>query len=88
MIKKITSRIRILPIFIFFAVLMLSIRVNTVFDLLKQKETKTISISQQVAQAQEDMKKENNDLNKVLNSSTSAAGSASAPNNSFRNQKF
>ena len=83
MIKKITSRIRILPIFIFFAVLMLSIRVNTVFDLLKQKETKTITISQQVAQAQEDMKKENNDLNKVLNSSTSAAGSASAPNNSF-----
>ncbi len=83
MINKIASRIRILPIFIFFAVLTLSVRVNTVFDLLKQKETKTISISQQAAQAQEEMKKENNDLSKALNSNTSAAGSSSAPNNSF-----
>ena len=72
MLKKLILRIRILPIFIFMCVLTLSVRVNSVYDMIKQKESKTISISQQVAMAQEKMKQETDQLSEVLNTDSNA----------------
>lgn len=52
------GKIRILPIFIFVAVLTLSVRVNTVFDVLKGEAENQISIDENKSFAQEEKKQE------------------------------
>ena len=58
---------RILPFFIFLAVLTLSVKVNNVFDILKNPQNGKISISQQSAFAEEKKTEETEKLSKVLN---------------------
>ena len=77
---------RILPFFIFLAVLTLSVKVNNVFDLLKHPETSKISISQKSAYAEEKQTQETAELSKVLNSgnsSTTVAPNNMRPDNGF-----
>ena len=77
---------RILPFFIFLAVLTLSVKVNNVFDLLKHPETSKISISQKSAYAEEKQAQETAELSKVLNSgnsSTTVAPNNMRPDNGF-----
>ena len=78
---------RILPIFIFLAVLTLSVKVNNVFDLLKHPENLKFSISQQSAFAEEKAAPETEKLSQVLDQNaqnSSAMGlNTENPNNSF-----
>ena len=46
-------KIRLLPILIFVAVLSLSIKINSVYDLYRQTENKKLSISASQAKAEE-----------------------------------
>ena len=59
-------KIRLLPIFIFVAVLSLSIKINSVYDLYRQTENKKLSISASQAKAEEKLNKETSDLTNVL----------------------
>ena len=54
MLTKFKNNFRILPVFIFLAVLTLSIRVNNVFDSLKNADSRSFSISQSKAWAEEE----------------------------------
>ena len=78
---------RILPIFIFLAVLTLSVKVNNVFDLQKHPENLKFSISQQSAFAEEKAAPETEKLSQVLDQNaqnSSAMGlNTENPNNSF-----
>lgn len=78
---------RILPIFIFLAVLTLSVKVNNVFDLLKHPENLKLSISQQSAFAEEKAAPETEKLSQVLDQNaqnSSALGlNTENPNNGF-----
>lgn len=78
---------RILPIFIFLAVLTLSVKVNNVFDLLKHPGNLKFSISQQSAFAEEKAAPETEKLSQVLdqNAQNSSALSLNTenPNNGF-----
>lgn len=78
---------RILPIFIFLAVLTLSVKVNNVFDLLKHPENLKLSISQQSAFAEEKTAPETKKLSQVLDQNaqnSSALGlNTENPNNGF-----
>lgn len=67
MLKKNKFTIRLLPIFIFIAVLTLSIKVNRVFDIYNNISKTTFSISQSQAIAQEKVVQETVELNEVLN---------------------
>lgn len=69
MFSKIKNNFRVLPIFIFLAVLMLSIRINNVFDSLKNQDGRRFSISQSSAFAEEQSNRETAELNKVLDQS-------------------
>jgi len=51
------SKIRILPIFIFVAVLTLTVRVNSVFDVLKGQNESKITVEENVSYAQEEKSK-------------------------------
>lgn len=66
MLNKIKNNFRILPVFIFLAVLTLSIRVNNVFDSLKNTDNRSFHISQSNAWAEEKTAKETAELGKVL----------------------
>ena len=57
---------RILPIFIFLAALTLSVKVNNVFDMLKNPEVLQFSISQQAAFAEDTPAPETQKLAQVL----------------------
>lgn len=71
MLKKIKKHIRILPIFIFCAVLTLSVKINNLFDQLKHPETSRISISSQIAAAEEETIKETTKLSQALDQNAS-----------------
>lgn len=66
--NKSKYNIRILPIFIFMAVLSLSIKVNNVFDTLahQEQEPKKISIASNQAYAEEKSTQETTQLNQIL----------------------
>lgn len=84
--KKSKLSIRVLPIFIFLAVLTLSIRVNNIFDSLKNADESSFTISQSRAFAEEKIGKETAELNKVLDQSERGASPDSkgeAANSSF-----
>ena len=57
---------RILPLFIFCAVLMLSVKINNVFDLLKDPEAPRVAITSSRAFAEEKMNKETKELTRIL----------------------
>lgn len=61
---------RILPLFIFLAVLTLSVKVNNVFDLLKHPGNHKFSINQQLALAEEKTTAETEKLSRVLEQNT------------------
>lgn len=63
-------RIRLLPIFIFMAVLTLSVKINNVFDLYNHPQEKAFSIYHSQALAEEKTTAETQELNQVLNSGT------------------
>ena len=59
-------KIRLLPILIFVAVLSLSIKINSVYDLYRQTENKKLSISASQAKAEEKLNKETFQLTDIL----------------------
>jgi len=86
MFKKLKQQFRILPIVIFLAVLMLSVRLNNVFDLLRDPYAKHISVTQSLAAAEEKNNQETSDLTKILdaeNSPLAAADGTKAPDTGF-----
>ncbi len=74
--KLLKIRFRLLPIFIFVAVLSLSVKINSVYDIIINKELPKISISQNKAWAEEQENKETARLNQILDDSDKAAPSA------------
>lgn len=66
---------RLLPIFIFVAVLSLSLKINSVYDIIINKELPKITISQNKAWAEEQENKETVRLNEILNESNSGTPS-------------
>lgn len=64
--KQQKIRFRLLPIFIFVAVLSLSIKINSVYDIIINKELPKISISQNKAWAEEQENKETKQLSNIL----------------------
>lgn len=86
MFNKFKNNFRILPIFIFLAVLTLSIRVNNVFDSLKNADNRALIIGQSDAWAEEKASKETADLSKVLAQTERGQtpnGSGGKENNTF-----
>lgn len=75
MSQKSKYNLRVLPIFIFIAVLSLSIKVNSVFDMFKNPDSPKISIAQTNAFAEEKMTKETAELSQVLDRSDSSSNS-------------
>lgn len=84
---KTKKHIRVLPIFIFCAVLTLSVKINNLFDLLKYPNSTPLSITQQMAAAEEQASQETAKLSKVLDQGSSVPDSLSAnptnPNSGF-----
>lgn len=78
-------KIRILPIFIFIAVLTLSIKVHNLFDNLKEQNTHSISISAGRAYADDPKSKETEELDTVLERSDNTPGMVdpNSPKTSF-----
>lgn len=66
-------RIRLLPIFIFVAVLTLSVKINNVFDLYNHPQEKAFSIYHSQALAEEKATAETQELNRALNNNTTGA---------------
>ncbi|MBQ8660754.1 MAG: hypothetical protein IJ482_00305 [Alphaproteobacteria bacterium] len=64
MIKK--QKIHILPLFIFIAVLTLTIKVNTVFDIYNQQNRQAVTVSAAQALAEEKINRETKELTAVL----------------------
>lgn len=80
--KPIKRPFRLLPLFIFVAVLSLSVKINSVYDIIINKELPRISISQNKAWAEEQETKETEQLTAILennaetpNSETNSASS-------------
>ena len=73
MLKTKKNKIHILPLFIFVAVLTLSIKVNNVFDLYNHQIKNKISISTAAALAEEKLNQETAALSKVLQEGSSAS---------------
>lgn len=72
------KKFRILPVFIFMAVLMLSIRINNIFDNIKDRSENTVTFSSNSAQAEEQADTETAELDRILEQSDSASASAPA----------
>ena len=85
MFKKLKQHFRILPLVIFMAVLTLSIRVNNLFDMLKNPYNNHFSISQSNAFAEEKDTQETADLSKILesNASTQTSANGTQTNSAF-----
>ena len=87
MFKTLKQHFRILPMVIFMATLMLSVRINNLFDMLKNPAADRFSISQSLAAAEEKNNKETADLNKLLEASDSVGSDTPAgtptPNSGF-----
>ncbi len=79
MIKK--QKIHILPLFIFIAVLTLTIKVNTVFDLYNQQSRQTVTVSAAQALAEEKINKETKELTAVLEKNAQNGSVASQKSN-------
>lgn len=76
--KNIKIRFRLLPVFIFVAVLSLTIKINSLYDIIVNKELPKISISQNKARAEEKINQETARLTQILADSNSGS---TMPNN-------
>ena len=81
-------KIRLLPIFIFVAVLSLSIKITNVVDLYQKTENKKIDIVASAAKAEEKLNKETAELTNILQNSTPAGEQPPAQNTSFSNSEI
>lgn len=81
-------KIRLLPIFIFVAALSLSIKINNVFDLYHQTESKKVSITTTQAQAEEKLNKETAQLADVLQKGSAPSNATDAPASAFTNSEI
>ncbi len=83
--KNKKNNFRVLPLFIFFAVLMLSVKINNVFDLLKNPDAPKVSITPSHAFAEEKLNQETKELTRILDQGNKAADNApeTAPNATF-----
>ena len=87
MIKSQKNKIHILPLFIFVAVLTLSIKVNNVFDLYNQQIKNKISITTAQALAEEKLNQETAALSKILQGgSPETASQEGSPENTVFTQ--
>ena len=78
------NKIRLLPIFIFMAVLTLTIKVNNVFDLYNHQTRQKLSISTAQALAEEKLNRETAELSNVLqNGKPGDAAGSETPNTAF-----
>ncbi len=73
--KPIKRPFRLLPLFIFVAVLSLSVKINSVYDIIINKELPRISISQNKAWAEEQETKETEKLTAILENNAEAPNS-------------
>lgn len=73
-------KIRLLPVFIFMAVLTLSVKINNIFDIFNNQSKQIVSISQTEALAQEKATVETAALNKILNQGENPSSPATAVN--------
>lgn len=78
--KPIKIHFRLLPIFIFVAVLSLSVKINSVYDIIINKELPKISISQNKAWAEEQENKETARLNQILQDSNKGTANVESSN--------
>lgn len=76
-------KFRLLPMFIFVAVLSLSIKINSVYDLYRQTENKKLTISTSQAKAEEKLNKETSELTNVLQQGTSSDSNKEPSSASF-----
>lgn len=83
--NKSKFKIRLLPVFIFMAVLTLSVKINNIFDIFNNQARHYVSISQTEAFAEEKTNIETVALSKVLNQGENSAAPAAAanPNTAF-----
>ena len=81
-------KIRLLPIFIFVAVLSLSIKINSVYDLYRQTENTKLSISASQAKAEEKLNKETSDLTNVLKNGNQSGETQSNVSTAFSNSEI
>ena len=79
----IKNKIRLLPIFIFMAVLTLTIKVNTIFDLYSSRQQKQLSISTASAIAEEKLSTDTKALSDVLQKGSPQNTEPGNSNNSF-----
>lgn len=86
--QKIKNKIRILPIFIFAAVLSLSVKINTVYDLYRQTENKSLSISTTQANAEEKLNKETEQLTEILENGEKGATSQLPQSSGFSSSEI
>ena len=86
--QKIKNKIRILPIFIFVAVLSLSVKINTVYDLYRQTENKSLSISTTQANAEEKLNKETEQLTEILENGEKGATSQIPQSSGFSSSEI
>lgn len=85
--NKAKKQIRLLPVFIVFSILALSIRINNVFDVMKSNDTnKTPLVFHATATAADEVDKEVEELGNILESSeTTPSGT---PNSNIKNVDF
>ncbi len=83
--KNKKNNFRVLPLFIFFAVLMLSVKINNVFDLLKNPEAPKVTITSSRAFAEEKLNRETKELTRILDQGgkSSTDTPASTPASAF-----
>ena len=86
--QKIKNKIRILPVFIFAAVLSLSVKINTVYDLYRQTENKSFSISTTQANAEDKLNKETEQLTEILENSDKGSALQSIQSNGFSSSEI
>lgn len=68
------NNFRILPLFIFFAVLTLSIKINNIFDTFKNPDSPLVSIAATNASAEDSSIKETQELTRVLERADNTSG--------------
>lgn len=79
----IKNKIRLLPIFIFMAVLTLTIKVNTIFDIYSSRQQKQLSISTAYAAAEEKLNNDTKALSDVLQKGSPKDAEPGNSNNGF-----
>jgi flagellar motility protein MotE (MotC chaperone) len=87
--SKIKFKFRLLPIFLFVAVLSLSIKINNVYDIYSKQSAQRVSISPSIAQAEEKLNKDTAELTNVLHNGADATNVGTAPeSNAFSNSEI